>query len=302
MHGLSLMSFKSVANTKVTIGLCVRNSEKTVEKTIYSIINQRYPKELLQLIVVDGCSEDKTISILNRLISKVNLHAEIYSDNGRGLGVARQIVVANAKGKYLIFIGADVELLDDFLQKQVEFLQQNPQVGISAGRHMYKKGGLISAVWSLHNYAVKFGYDALVCRFDAVKQVGGFDEQIRGAAEDQDLIMRIKAKGWTIAINDEARFYHACRENLRDFWNEQAWYGYGSHYLDHKTNNTVPLWRNIPAGSFIHGLKLSLQAYESTRERISFLIPLQMVFGNVAWWFGYLKSHLNGYGHIEVTC
>lgn len=296
---MSPTTYKSEQNAKVTIGLCVKNSEETVAKAVGSITNQQYPKELIQLIVVDGCSEDKTIPILTHMISRTPLQAEFYTDNGKGLGFARQISVDNARGKYILFIGADVELLDDFIQKQVDFLQQNANVGISAGRHMYKEGGLISAVWSLHNYVSKFGYDALVCRLEAVKQAGGFDKDIKGASEDKDLIMRVKAKGWGISINDNARFYHACRENLTDFWREQAWFGYGNHYLNHKYPNTMPIWRNVPAGSLIDGLRFALQAYKSTRKKISFLIPSQMVFGNLAWWSGFVKSHFDGYGHSK---
>ncbi len=293
-----LMTYKPIQNELVTIGLCVKNSEKTIAKILNSIGNQQYPKELMQLIVVDGCSKDQTIPILNRIISKTDLHVKIYSDEGKGLGVARQITVKNAVGQYIMFVGADVELLEDFTRKQVEFLTQNPTVGISAGRHMFREeGGLISEVWNLHNYVSKFGYDALVCRLEAVRQVGGFDEQIKGASEDKDLILRIKAKGWGVSVNDNARFYHACRENLKDFWNEKVWFGYGNHYLNHKYENTVPLWRNVPAGSFVYGLKLTLKAYKSTYKKISYLIPFLTVFGNLAWWLGYIKGHLNGYGH-----
>jgi len=48
---------------------------------------------------------------------------------------------------------------------------------------------------------------------------------------------------------------------------------------------------------FGHSLKLSQKAYVKTYRKISFLIPLLSVWGNTAWWFGFIKGHIDGYGH-----
>lgn len=50
--------------TKVTVGLCVKNSEKTVKDTVDSIIKQKYLPNLMEIIVVDGDSKDRTLSIV----------------------------------------------------------------------------------------------------------------------------------------------------------------------------------------------------------------------------------------------
>ena len=282
----------------VTIGLCVKNSEKTIKRALASIVNQKYPKELIQLSVVDGCSEDQTIPLLNSIIPTTGLHVDVYSDDGRGLGAARQIVINNAKGEYVVFLGGDAELHHDYIRKQVEFMNRNPEVGIVAGKSMLVRGNLLSTVWSLRNFVVEFGFDAITFRLDAVREVGGFDIKIKGASEDKDLMLRIEARGWKILVNREAKFFHYGRMNLRTFWNEQSWYGYGNHYLYNKHKSVSPLWRNFPIGSFRHGLKLALKAYSLTNQKASFCLPLQMVFANVAWWFGFFHGHLDGYGHL----
>lgn len=297
------MTTQSRPKTKITIGLCVKNSEKTVKEAINSIINQRYPKELMEIIVVDGGSEDNTLSIVTDMISNADMQARICSDDGKGLGYARQMVVDHADGRYIIFVDGDVELLDDFVEKQVEFMEHNPKVGVTVGRYTYKEGrarALISTLWNLSHHVTFKGFlgnDATIYRCEAIRQVGGFDKNIKGACEDVDLIARIRAKGWIFRVSEKARFYHNSRDNLTDFWVEQNWFGYGKHYFAHKNKDRLTFWRNFPLAYFFFGLKTALRAYEFSREKKSFLLPLFFVFQKMGWWIGFIQSHLDGYGH-----
>jgi len=284
--------------TKITVGVCVKNNERTVKGSIDGILNQKYPRELMQIIIVDGCSTDRTLPIIRRMTSEMDLSVEILSDKGKGLGAARQMVVDNAQGDYIIFVDGDVELQEDFIQKQVDFMEKNPNVATAIGGYMFKEGNLISTVWCLANHVSGFGLgnDATIYRSEVLRQVGGFDKKMRGT-EDKDVILRIRKKGWAFLANETAGFYHNCRESFKEFWKEQAWFGSGNHYLNHKHGCLRPLWRSLPAGSFRYGLELSIKSYRLTNRKISFLIPPLMVLGNIAWWFGFIKAHMNGYGH-----
>jgi len=276
----------------------VKNSEKTIKDAIDSIINQKYPVELIQVIVVDGCSRDKTMSLLAVATAKTSMEVETYSDMGRGLGAARQIVVNKANGNYIIFADADVKLFDDFARKHVKFMEENPNVGVAFGKPMYQEGTLTSSVWNLYQYATGgfSGNDATIYRPEALRMVGGFDSNIKGAGEDNDLLYRIRAKGWLVATNETARFFHRNRENLKGFLIERFWFGYGGHYFSHKTKQR-PTWRQNPIGAFKYGLQMALKAYTLTHKKISFLIPTHVVLSNIFWWFGYYKAHIQGYGH-----
>ena len=286
----------------MTVGVCIKNSEKTIKETIDSIINQQYPTELIQLIVVDGCSKDKTMSMVDNLTKKTKVKVETYSDEGRGLGVARQIVVNEANGKYVIFVDGDVILSNNFVEMQVKFMEENPNVSIAVGRPMLLQGGsLVSSISSLFLYAEgSCGINcASILRPEVLVRVGGFDPNIKGAGEDSDLLNRIQKVGLLVCRNDKARWCHKSRENLRDLMTERLWLGYGGHYLFHKTNARANSnsWRDNPIGAFRFGLKIAFKAYRLTHKKISFLIPTQMVLSSIFWWFGYYKAHKNGYGH-----
>ena len=286
-------------SAKVTIGLCVKNSEKTIRDSIDSIIGQKYPSELIQLVIVDGCSKDKTMPIIASAIAETGVRVETYSDEGKGLGAARQIVVNNANGKYVIFVDADVIIFDDFVRRHVDFMAENSNVGVAFGKPMFQEGTLVSTVWSLYCYINGgfLGNDATIYRPEAIKEVHGFDLNIKGAGEDVDLIDKIRVKGWLVSTNEKARFFHKSRDTLREFSTERIWFGYGGHYLYHKNRIAQPLWHDLPIGALRYGLKMAFKAYRLTQRKISFLIPLQLIFGNVSWWVGFIKGHLYGFGH-----
>ena len=288
---------------KVTIGVCAKNSEKTIKETIDSIINQQYPAELIQLIVVDGCSRDKTMSIVADSTGKTRMKVEIYSDEGRGLGAARQTVVNKATGKYIIFADADVILFDDFVKMHVEFMEENPSIAVAFGKPMYQeraRGTLVSSVWNLYQYATGgfSGNDATVYRPEVLRSVGGFDSNIKGAGEDSDLLNRIQTRGFLVSVNKQARWLHKSRENLIGFLAERSWMGYGGHYFFHKFNRR-PTWRYSLIAAYGLGLKMASKAYRQTHSKISFLVPLQVVLAYIFWWFGFIKGHIDGYGHKE---
>jgi len=117
---------------KVTIGMCVKNAETTIKEAIESILNQDFPPELMELIIVDGCSNDRTLSIIKDCLWRVKFRTKIFTANG-GLGWQRQIVVENAEGDYILWVDADMILTNDYVKRQVDFMEKNPKVGIAKG-------------------------------------------------------------------------------------------------------------------------------------------------------------------------
>lgn len=247
--------------------------------------------------MVDGNSSDATLSIVRKIISKTSVRWRLYADNGKGLGYARQTVVNHAHASYIVFVDSDVALRNDFLRRQIEFMDANPRVGVALGRYMYKEGKLMSNTWNLYHHTMQdFVGCAFIFRRDAVRSVSGFDEEIKGAGEDVDLIARMRSEGWTCSMNERAEFFHNYRATMRDFWLEQSWFGYGGYYLALKNRYLFAPSRNLPPGKLVHGLRTASKAYRMTRRKISFLIPPLLLFGNIAWWSGFLKAVAHRYG------
>jgi len=309
------MAIQSRSQTKVTIGLCVKNSEKTLGQAIKKILDQDYPREFVEVIVVDGGSKDKTVSIATSMISNSGMLFKFYYDNGEGLAKARQIVVDNACSKYVVWVDGDVLLDERFIESQVVFMEQDPRVGVAFGRFIFRGNvstTLPAALEDLGRYTGSVEYaragkqrgfppnDAYVLRVEASKQIGGFDIKIKGAGEDVDFIRKMREKGWLTIVNEKAKYCIIARQTWQDIWRERVWYGYGNHMLNHKYKDIQSLLHANPLLSLYLGLREGFKAFRLTSKRKSFLLPLSYVFNATASSYGYFKAHLQGYGHVGV--
>lgn len=140
-------------NIKVTIGLCVKNAAATVGQAVDSILNQDFPRELMELIVVDGCSDDGTLDIVKSRLKNSGIEARIFCES-EGLGRARQIVVDNAQSDYIIWVDSDMILSKDFVSKQVMFMEKNPEVGIAKGKYGIQNGNNLVATLEDIEFAI----------------------------------------------------------------------------------------------------------------------------------------------------
>lgn len=289
---------------KVTIGFCVKNCEATVKEAIDSVVAQNFPHGLIDVLIVDGYSKDKTLSIIENALLNSRIKGRFFQEKA-GLGVARQIVVNNAEGDYIIWVDGDMVLAKDHVRKQVEFMELNPKVGIAGGKFaMYPGENLIASLesieWIVADYVhgkkaslrpVVHRAGGCIYRVKAVREIGGFDCNIKGALEDLDAEYRMGEHGWLTFFITDAVFHDRRKETWNAIWNENFWYGYGGHYFFHKYG------KRISASSFFEGLRRTFVAYKITRRKIVFLFPLQFIFKKMAWFFGFLKAHKDHYGH-----
>jgi len=294
---------------KATVGLCVKNEEKNIKEAIDSIVSQDFPHELMELIVVDGYSKDRTLAIVKESFVDKDICFDIFQDNG-GLGAARQMVVDNARGDYIVWVDGDMILSTDYIKRQVEFMEKNPSVGVAGGTYgIYLGKTMVSAFENIVYVVVSYKYggkifprllgtEGSIFRTKAIRDVGGFDQEIEGAAEDIDLIYRIQKKGWLLHMT-KAIFYEKCKEDWRELWKQYVWWGYGGHYLFHKDKRINPIYEMLPPAGFMAGLLRSFIAYKLTHKKIFFLIPFHYVFKRIAWCYGFLRAHLEGYRPVK---
>jgi glycosyltransferase involved in cell wall biosynthesis len=289
---------------KVTIGVCVKNNALTISETIKSIIRQDFPCELLELIIVDGYSEDGTLSIIENHLKNSEIRFKIFRER-EGLGGARQIVVDNAEGEYIVWVDGDMILSRDFIKKQVKFMDNNPKVGIAKGKY-----GILKS--DEHKNLVAFLEDiefmlntqnmgkvntkvlatsGCIYRTKAIKQAGGFDPFIKGVGEDMDAESRVKALGWRLCITS-AVFQELRRKSWKALWDEYVWHGNGASQLLQKNKYAINLFKIFLPVTLMTKLFQVPAAYKLTQRKAVLLFPFHYIFKKIAWLCGFLESYM----------
>ena len=288
---------------KVTIGVCVRNCETSVKEAICSILNQDFPHELMEVIFVDDGSNDKTLSIIKDSVIKMDMQVKVFHHEWRGLGPTRNVVVDNAEGEYIVWVDGDMILPRNHVKKQVEFMERNPKVGIAKAKYGVLWGENVVA--TLENipfilYECKDGSansklpgtGGSIYRVEAIRQVGGFDNYMKGVGEDQDAAHRIRVAGWFI-VRSSAVFYERCRQTWQDLWKQYFRHGYGLYGLYRRNLNIFSLAKMSPIAGFVAGALCTFDAYRLTRRKSVFLLPFHFAFKMTAWCLGFAKSQVN---------
>jgi glycosyltransferase involved in cell wall biosynthesis len=279
----------------------VRNGENSIKDVIKSIIDQDFPHELMEVIFVNDGSIDKTLSIIESYVPEMGMQVKVFNNEWKGLGYSRNVVVANTNSGYIVWVDADMILPRDFVRKQVDFIKRNPNVGIGKGRYgIYNSSCLVSYLENIEAateasicenkpLSRPLGTGGSIYRIEAIKKVGGFDENIKGVGEDMDAENKIRKAGWLLQITT-AEFYEKRRENWKDLWKEYFWHGSGGRYILHKVSPHNVLYKMFPPTAIITEILRSCNAYKLTRRKMVFLLPLHWTFKRIAWLFGFILN------------
>jgi glycosyltransferase involved in cell wall biosynthesis len=302
---------KSDIKPLVTVGICVRNGEQMLPNAVESILAQNFPHEKIQLIFVDDGSQDSTPKIIQHYSNSLGIQSKTFSTLWQGLGHARNLVVDNADGEYVLFVDCDQKLTSNYITAQVKVMQDYPEVGITAGIFKLVPGNLIlnlevtPYIVNQRNYLKPrnfiwktdklIGTGGTTFRLKALRQVRGFDEKIKGSSEDTDLVLRIKHAGWKI-IPNLAELYelHGGLSKPTQLWKKYFWYGYGCQRTMHKTHEAFILPRMTPIAGLAAGVFYSIPAYRFLHRKIVFLLPLHFSLKLTAWTCGFMKGQIQG--------
>lgn len=292
---------------KITIGMCIKNSEATIKEAMESILNQDYPCELIELIIVCGGNKDETLNILKEYLNKTKMKVKVFYERV-GLGYARQIVVDNARGKYIVWVDGDMTLSKDYITRMVEFMEQHPKVGIAKGKLSIKyEGNTLSTLETMSRYEEKIvdyqsknaytktlGTGGSIYRTEAIRQVGGFDKNLKYYCEDWDAEIRIEAAGWFRMLTDgEYTDYERYGLTWKNLWTKYWLRGYHTHFFLRKHPGLVKHYRMFPPAAFLAGLLHACKLFGLTSRKIVFLLPFHNLFKMTAWYIGFIKSYLD---------
>lgn len=155
-------------NNLPKISYCVftYNEEKNIKGSLTSIFNQDYPKDKLEVIVVDDNSTDRTLEIVKKFPVKI-LHS-----GKRDGDFSATIGFNNATGDFFTAVGADMQFRgNDWFRQMVKPLMENPDMPAAFTRYYsHPKDSLVTKYLNLDPLQRDLVYQTFSIGFEEVKK------------------------------------------------------------------------------------------------------------------------------------
>jgi len=163
----------------VSLIIPAHNAEETIERKLANIRKLNYPKERLEVIVVDDGSRDNTVNLLDRIQQSWFPELKVIRQSWKGKSSAENAGLQSSKGEIVVISDADIPLNADSLHVMVEDFG-DPNVGGVSGASQSDEADVLALNLDLGLYARK-----LESQIDSAFGMGGAFVSFRRAIVQQ---------------------------------------------------------------------------------------------------------------------
>ena len=224
----------------VSVIMPVRNEADFIEQAVQSILGNEYPAENMEILVVDGMSDDGTREIVERL-AQADSRVKLLDNPRRIVPTAMNIGIKAAGGDVFVRIDGHARVPKDFIENSIECLREHPEAWVSGGyiktvADNYIGGAIASAMRSpigVGNARFRTGdYDGWVDTLAfgmhykwVVDKIGYFDEELV-RNQDDEFNLRIILAGGKICMSKSVQSTYFSRTSLGQLWRQYFQYGF----------------------------------------------------------------------------
>jgi len=202
----------------VSVIVPFHNAQEYLGKLILSLINQNYPHDSFEIILIDDGSTDNSSSLIKEIINNTTTLKDEYNirllslKKKSGPAVARNQGILMAKGEIIAFTDADCVADSNWLKFLVIAFLNRKEIGGVYGKIVTDNR---TRIFPLE--VVPVGHKYVTCniafRKEALLTVGLFDEKFKSPfREDTDLALRAIKSGFQIAYEPKAIIYHPIKK------------------------------------------------------------------------------------------
>ena len=214
----------------VSILIPAYNEGKTITKTIKSVLNLDYPKDKLEIIVINDSSTDNTADMVKKF-KEVKL---IYNKHrGAGKASALNMGLKYAKGELFAVIDADSEIEKNSLKNLISYFEDNKTGSVISSIKIRNPKNIYHHIQRLEYILATFirklmsKIDTLhitpgvlsVYRTKLIKKLGGFDE--KNITEDLEIALRLRANNYSVKMSPDSITYTRIPSDFKELWHQR---------------------------------------------------------------------------------
>lgn len=235
---------------QITIIIPAYNEEKYIANCLQSVYNQDYPKDKMEVIVVDGNSTDKTAEIVRRKFSEVIL----LENPDKIVPISMNMGIKKAKGDYIVRLDAHAEYPTNYISDLIKYAKKYNTDNIGGNWITETKAKTLKS-WAIKKaLSHKFGVGNSAFRIGATKpqivdtvpfgcfkrdvfdQFGLYDERLE-RNQDIEFNKRIKRGGGKILLVPEITCTYFARDTFSGLFNNNYKNGYWNILTVYYTKN-----------------------------------------------------------------
>ena len=212
----------------ISVIVPVYNEEKYLDACVLSMLEQDYPKELMEWIFVDGMSNDETPAMLEGYRQQYPDLIYVLKNPNKTVPYAMNLGILQAKGQYIIRLDAHAEYAADYFSKCVQLLEETGADnvgGVMETKSRTAQGAVIAKMLSskfgvgdsqfrtngADGYVDTVPFGAF--RREIFEQVGLYDERLT-RNQDSELNYRIIHHGGKIYLSNQIKLAYYCRDSF----------------------------------------------------------------------------------------
>lgn len=205
----------------VSVLMTVRNGERFISESIDSVLGQTFDD--FELIIIDDKSDDGTSDIISEFQKSDSRVICIRNDDNRGAYKSLNIGINASNGTYISILDSDDLMLKDRLERQVDFLENNPEYGlVGCAIDVIDEHGTYQHTQYYptdHEGAKKalprrnaFNHPSVMYRRNLAERIGGYDEKYRNSM-DYDLCIKLSSVSKSCNLRDVLTKYRVHSSN-----------------------------------------------------------------------------------------
>lgn len=223
----------------VSVIVPIRNEREYIENCLNSILNSDWPADHMEVLVIDGESDDGTIEIVQEMASR-NARLKLMTNERRIQTVALNLGIEAAAGDVILRVDGHAEVETDFVSQSVKALVDHPECWCAGGMvetvNDTVLGKVIAAATScpigVGNSQFRIGnFEGYVETVPfpiywkwVFDRIGKFDEELV-RNEDDELNARVLEQGGKIYLTPSIRSRYFSRSSFGKLWKQYYQYG-----------------------------------------------------------------------------
>lgn len=286
----------------ISIIIPCRNEEKFIGKCLDSIIGQDFSNENMEILVVDGMSDDRTRDIIANYAKQFSFIKQLENPN-KIVPTAMNIGILKSKGKIIIRMDAHNTYEKDYISKCIKYMKEYDAdnvggiwITLPSNKSLLAKSIALalSNPFGVGNAHFRIGskeprYVDTVpfgCyRKEVFEENGLFDEDLIRNQDDEFNLRLIRNGGKILLVPDIVSYYYA-RDSLSKLWQMYYQYGYFKPLVTHKIG-AILTWRQLIPSLFLCSLMFTfvLSFFSYYFMRIFLLIIASYIATNLIFSF-----------------